>query len=127
MIDEYFANVRAAIYASPFVDSFEIDFGRRSDEIGFIRGDILFTDGSRLHLREYVQQPAAAPAERYTYVYHYQRSNETMIFRYDNAPHYPNLVNFPHHKHVGSETNIVAAEPLDLASVLKEIESFIGS
>lgn len=36
------------------------------------------------------------------YVYHYQQSDGTLIFRYDSAPHHPELPTFPHHKHLGS-------------------------
>lgn len=48
-----------------------------------------------------------------------------MIFRYDNSPHFPELLNFPHHKHCGDEANVVSATPPDLPSVLREIESLI--
>jgi len=35
------------------------------------------------------------------------------------------LPNFPHHKHVGEEENVVSATPPDLAAVLKEIELLV--
>ena len=38
---------------------------------------------------------------------------------------HPDLHNFPHHKHVGDESNVVSVDPHDLTSVLKEIESLI--
>ena len=47
-----------------------------------------------------------------------------MVFRYDNAPHFPHLPTAPHHKHVG-EIEVVAADAPDLQSVLKEIEGMI--
>jgi hypothetical protein len=58
------------------------------------------------------------------YTYHYQRENGTMVFRYDNAPHFPHLPTAPNHKHIG-ETDVVAADVPDLESVLKEIEALI--
>jgi hypothetical protein len=41
----------------------------------------------------------------------------------DDTPHHPDLNTFPHHKHDGSETSVVAATPPDLPAVLREIEA----
>lgn len=49
-----------------------------------------------------------------------------MIFRYDNAPHFPKLSTAPHHKYIG-ENDVAAADIPDLQSVLKEIEGLIDS
>jgi hypothetical protein len=34
------------------------------------------------------------------YSFHWQDEDNKMIIRWDNAPHYPNLATFPHHKHL---------------------------
>ncbi len=67
-------------------------------------------------------------AERFTitkarYTYHYQRADGTLIFRYDNVPHYPELKTFPHHKHV--DDSVVAAQSPDLSEVLREIDRIL--
>jgi hypothetical protein len=54
-----------------------------------------------------------------TYVYHYQGPEDKLIFRYDNTRHFPNLPNFPHHKHTPAEV-ISASEP-DLKTILDEV------
>ncbi|MEH1781392.1 MAG: DUF6516 family protein [Nostoc sp.] len=33
------------------------------------------------------------------YRYHFQDEQNSLIFRYDSTPHFPNLPSFPHHKH----------------------------
>ena len=33
------------------------------------------------------------------YRYHFQDSQNKLVFRYDNTPHYPERKSFPHHKH----------------------------
>jgi hypothetical protein len=33
------------------------------------------------------------------YRYHFQNSFNALIFRYDNTPHFPDIENFPHHRH----------------------------
>jgi hypothetical protein len=71
-----------------------------------------------------VDWPGEAAEE--TYTYHYQRADGTLVFRYDNAPHYPDLPSAPHHKHIG-KNDILAAEMPDLFQVLKEIEDIIES
>jgi hypothetical protein len=87
--------------------------------IGFVRGEIWFQDRSVLHFREFVKTNDGI--ERYMYVYHYQGSAGDLHFRYDNTPHFPNLVTFPHHKHSGSESAVIAADPLTLETILDEI------
>jgi hypothetical protein len=37
------------------------------------------------------------------YRYHFQDEHNRLIFRYDSTPHFPNLPNFPHHKHLPDE------------------------
>jgi len=59
------------------------------------------------------------------YRYHYMNKANEMIFRYDNAKHYPGLKTFPHHKHVSSETVLENEEP-DMSDVLIEIEKLIS-
>ena len=125
MIDSYFDHIRAVIAASPIVRSVDLQTDRRSDEIGFLRGDLAFGDNSRLHLREYVHQPEGLPPERYAYSYHYQRADNSFIFRYDDTGHYLDLPNAPHHKHAGDEANVVSSTAPDLAEVLSEIERLV--
>jgi hypothetical protein len=82
---------------------------------------ISFADSSRLHFRELVEFQTDLVRLRYSY--HYQRADNSLIFRYDDTAHYPDLPNFPHHKHVGNETNIVSASPPNLHTVLREIKA----
>ena len=46
-----------------------------------------------------------------------------MIFRYDNAPHHPEVTTHPHHKHTA--TGVEAATPPDLSDVLREIDAHL--
>jgi hypothetical protein len=57
------------------------------------------------------------------YVYHCQTADNQLIFRYDNAPHHPQISTHPHHKHVGDQ--IIAATPPDLSDVLREIDNYL--
>jgi len=37
------------------------------------------------------------------YAYHYMDKDNSMIFRYDNAKHHPEIKTFPNHKHIQSK------------------------
>lgn len=74
-------------------------------------------------MREFVN--VEIDINRYTYAYHYQRSDGSLLFRYDNSAHFPNLPNFPHHKHSGSEAQVIAADATNLEAVLAEVENLL--
>ncbi len=124
MIDDYYRAIQEAIESCSVARSRTIYKDEREDKILFLRGDIHFSDGSHLHFREFVQFKQGQPPNRYTYAYHYQSADETLIFRYDDTDHFLHLPTAPHHKHVG-ETDVIAANAPDLQSVLKEIEGLI--
>jgi hypothetical protein len=83
---------------------------------GVIQGKITFSDGSILSFRGYLNFRLSIPKK--TYSYHYQKGNE-LIFRYDSAPHHPEISTFPHHKHVGD--SVLPASLPNLEQVLYEI------
>ena len=121
MLETYFQGLLDAIAASPIVRLCDVTLDKRAPRAGLIRGDLYFADGSRLHFRELVEFRTNVVRLRYSY--HYQRADNSLIFRYDDTAHYPGLPNFPHHKHVGNETNVDSAAPPDLLAVLREIEA----
>ncbi len=41
--------------------------------------------------------------EHLDYRYHCQDDNNRLLFRYDSTPHFPQMVSFPHHKHLATE------------------------
>jgi hypothetical protein len=79
-------------------------------------------DGSLLQVEEALVVRAFAIV-KVRYNYHYQRADGTLIFRYDNAPHYPDLPGFPEHKHEGGQA-LSAVSP-DLSEVLREIDEHL--
>jgi len=53
------------------------------------------------------------------YRYQYMNEQQDLIFRYDNAPHHPDIETFPHHKHDMNE--IKASDEPKFFDVLSEI------
>jgi hypothetical protein len=124
-IEVYFQQVRTILDACLPIQSFNVTFDKRSTHEGFIRGEVYFVDGSILHLREFVDVETSH--DRLTYVYQYMDTAQKLIFRYDNTGHHRklNLPTYPHHKHEGSEDNVIASSAPDLTKVLDEIEALI--
>jgi hypothetical protein len=122
LIEAYFQQVRDLIESSEIVESFNLDFEKRGLYEGFIRGQIQLKHSSLLHLREFVYVEIAI--DRKMYSYQYMNAENILIFRYDNTEHHRklNLPSFPHHKHDGSEDNVIISNAPFLADVLKEIE-----
>ena len=118
----YFRYVSGILALSRIVKSQDIHTEKRTPTEGFLRGDVIFKDGSRLHFRELVSTDPSV--QWISYTYQYVRADGTTIFRYDDADHFSKLPSAPHHKHVG-ENEVIAVDSPDLESVLKEIEALI--
>ena len=123
MIEDYFHEIASIINAEACIEGSSMAYDKRTPHIGFLRGSLYFSDVSVLHFREYVNVQNAI--ERYMYVYQYHDRNGVLLFRYDNSPHFPQLSTFPHHKHDGSESNVINATPPDLGMVLDEIRPLL--
>ena len=62
-------------------------------------------------------------------LYSYQLFTDRPISRWDNAPHFPTLSNFPHHFHAETSSvkeSALVGDPLqDLPYVLADIQAFL--
>jgi hypothetical protein len=87
------------------------------------RCELQFRDGSRLSVTEHLEPVGQRDFRRTTYRLNYLDRDGTLVFRYDNAPHYPRLSTFPAHKHAGG--SVVEAEPPELSDVLAEIDAIV--
>jgi len=59
------------------------------------------------------------------YNVHLQDSAGRCVFRYDNAPHYPELSTFPDHKHVGQDEQPEPHPRPSLRHVLDEVAQHV--
>ena len=94
------------------------------DHRGLFRARVYFWNDSHLTLDEVIDTETRFP-EVLRYSYTYIESDGQHIFRYDNAPHYPQLSTFPHHRHYGPNEIAEASEQPTLGHILKEIERFL--
>jgi len=84
----------------------------------YIKMEIELIDHSALFVREYLDEN-----ER-RYSYHWQDQVDQLRCRWDNAPHYPQLITFPFHCHKGDL--IEPAREIDLEDVLARIEKILN-
>lgn len=124
-IERYFARIQSTVETCPVLQTFSLTYDKRGTYEGFIRGELIFVDGSVLHLREFVD--VEMDVDRLTYVYQYMTAEQQLVFRYDNTGHHRklNLPTYPHHKHVGSKNRVTASPAPDLAGALQEIQSHL--
>ncbi|MFZ5820816.1 MAG: toxin-antitoxin system TumE family protein, partial [Chloroflexota bacterium] len=80
----------------PFVESPDVNLEKRSELVGFIRGEVEFSDGSTLFFRELID--LRLPLGKMMYAYHYQSLEGALVFRYDNTAHHKSISTFPLHK-----------------------------
>jgi hypothetical protein len=121
-IEEYFQHIQQIVASSAVIRLSELSYQKRGSYEGFLRGELYCVDGSRLHVREFVDTEGSVA--RLMYAYHYVNTSNELIFRYDNTGHHKKLVlpTYPHHKHDGCEEHVIASDAPDLSSVLQEIE-----
>ena len=119
LLYHYFEEIEAEIkkLEDAYVERYEEEI-LSSNRIN-LRIRVRFKTGDLFELNEAVIAEADQ-LERLNYRYHFQDRQNNLIFRYDNTPHFPDLENFPHHKHL-SDNIISSQEP----SVLKVIEEVV--
>lgn len=123
LLSQYLTDVEAAIkglkgayiehYSEEILTPHRINLGIR---VRFVRG----------HLLEFNEAVIINKGQinHLSYRYHFQDKQSKLIFRYDNAPHFPSFDNFPHHKHlpdkVHSTKKISIFEAIKEASLIVE-------
>jgi hypothetical protein len=126
-IDDYFAALERSLRGHPqVIDVAPSVTCLASDDFnGLIRGRVIFWDDSFLDLYEVVSTELGYPV-RVSYAYTYLR-NAQRVFRYDNAPHHPEIITYPHHKHLGPQDRLAPTDQPSLNQVLAEIATWLES
>ncbi len=96
MIDEHLDEIEKIIKDDHLVIFSDFQRICTSQNTAYIKAKIMFIDNSFLSIFHHVHDENGLFS--FDYRYHYMDSKNTMIFRYDNAPHHPEVQSFPHHK-----------------------------
>ena len=123
-IVDYFEKVQILIKGLSRVEIERYEEHVLSEDRGNLRIRLRFFDNSLLEISEaiYIME---ATFTWLSYRYHYQNPDGSIIFRYDNTPHHPDVSTYPNHKHAG-ELVVSAARP-DIEKVLSEVKEHIKS
>jgi len=124
-IDDYFASLERSLRQNRQVSHLQEPFTcLASDDFnGLVRGRVYFWDESFLELYEVVSTELGYPV-RISYAYTYLQEGQR-VFRYDNAPHHPEIVTFPHHKHSGPQGRLTPSDQPSLSQVMAEIAAWL--
>lgn len=118
-LEEYFANISRLIQGLTGVDVERYEEQLLSTTRGNLRLRLRFADQALLEMSEAVLCTAGT-LQWLSYRYHYQEVSG-FVLRYDNAPHHPEIVTHPDHKHVGDD--VVASAHPTIEHVLLEVQA----
>jgi hypothetical protein len=126
IIDDYFSSLERSLSQHASAGKIEETFAclASDDYNGLVRCRLSFWDGSYLDIYEVVSTELGYPV-RVHYSYTYIRQGQR-VFRYDDAPHHPEIITHPHHKHVGPTDRLMPADQPSLHSVLAEVQGWLG-
>ena len=116
MIETYFSSLERVLQEFPTIRSYALSRKVYNLQQGYIGGKIVFENS---HSLEFVEVINVEQAGKVKYRYQYMDESQTLIFRYDNAPHHPEIHSFPHHKH--TSLGVQESQEPGLAEVLAEI------
>ncbi len=115
---DYLNEITLALIASDVIADYIIIRSWANTDDGYIRIRATLSNGDFFEGSEYfvVESDQIATTD---YRYQWMDGNRVILRRrWDNTPHHPEIEGFPHHCHLGSDTNVVPSEPLSLLQVL---------
>jgi hypothetical protein len=99
VIKQYFEDIELRFLESPIVIRYENIRREVAFNDGKIRIKAYLVDGGVFEMFEYVTDTAGIINIK-KYSFHWQDRNGSLLRRWDNAPHYPDLPGAPHHVHL---------------------------
>jgi hypothetical protein len=120
---KFIETIEKTIASNPIILSSNIQkhFGPDSKTV-YVRGSIIFIDSSVLEIAIFAAEISTTVIID-KYRFHYMDNKGEMIFRYDNAPHHPEIPSYPHHKHI--KNLVIPAHLPNLKEILNEISAMI--
>lgn len=121
MLENFLADLKASLTASPIVKDIEILDEFITSVSGFLDFRVLLIDGSELFVSEYFTV-LKDKIKRDKYSYHLQKNN-VLLIRWDNAPHHEELSTFPDHVH--RKDGVYESKEMRVEDVLKELSKIV--
>ncbi|MDM8526018.1 DUF6516 family protein [Desulfococcaceae bacterium HSG8] len=93
------------------------------EKILVYRIKITLPGGGLLEMRERIVE-SEEHCKTTTYSFRWQNRDRTLVKRWDNAPHHPELDNFPHYIHADDESDVIPGESVNALEVLAEVDRY---
>jgi len=122
---DYIDEIKSLLISAPFVVDVEILREEAIGNDGLYRLRAKLADGTELQMFERFSLVEHISIVVGKYSFHWQQGNGTLLKRWDNAPHHPEISTFPHHIHDGREENVMSGAPMNGAQILKLIENML--
>lgn len=123
-IQAYFDEVELALITAPAVSSFSILRREIILSEGKFRVRIKLRNGDRAELFEYVRE-IEGTLTILKYSYHWQRKDGTLVRRWDNARHHPELEYFPDHVHIPGGSPRPKGKRPNMLSILTVMKRYL--
>ena len=117
MLDNYLADLKASLTTSPIIREIEILDEFITSVSGYFECKVVLNSGAILYISEYFTIEGEK-IKRDKYSYHMQE-NDTLLIRWDNAPHHREISTFPYHQH--SDGGVSKSKNMTLEDVLNEL------
>ena len=113
-IDAYLEAMKERFVTDPLVTRLHVMRERSTLVDGYLRARLALADGSQLECSEDMQRSSAGEMVVITYSYHWTDTNNQLITRWDNTPHFPELPGFPDHIHDGATGEVTPGQPMSI-------------
>ena len=119
MIRDYFGEVEKKLEEIKWlIKKKTIEFNLISEEMGTIKGKIVFVNNYALDFRELVSE------EHTDYRFHFMNGNNRLISRWDTAPHHKEITTFPFHLH--TPEGVRECDKVNLIDVVDIVKALIS-
>lgn len=125
VLDQWLSRIEARLLSWRHSRQVVVAYAETGDGVAQYRMRVMLWDDSLLQCVERIRQLSdGLVTEKYSF--HWQRADGSLIRRWDNAPHHPEIDTFPHHVHDGDENHVLAHEAVDVFAVLERIEKALA-
>ena len=118
-LHQYMTAIKETLSNSPAIASIDIVDERVLLNHGYFRARLTLTNTNFLEIAESF---ALQDDQLNTMDYRYQwmdASKQVLKKRWDSVKHFPYLPNFPHHIHIGSESNVEPGQCLNILEFIR--------
>jgi hypothetical protein len=122
----YLDAIKLKLTTSPIIKEAHVVQERSLEDRGFFRARLRLANDDFVEIAEFF---VIDLGQVQTVEYRYQWMDSDKQHprkRWDNAGHYPNLPNFPHHVHNGDEDTIRPGHPMGIVAFIDVLEHAVG-